>query len=60
MTLGEIKSDIMSEEMIREKEAFGGCLFTGCACFLVGSLLLIMFIFFRSFFDLEIAELNIV
>ena len=35
----------MKEEMIRGKEAFGGCLFTGCACFLIGSLLLVVFVF---------------
>jgi len=40
----------MRDEMIRGKEAFGGCLFTGCACFLVGTLLLVLFVFRSSIF----------
>ena len=35
----------MREEMIRGKEAFGGCLFTGCACFFIGTILLVIFVF---------------
>ena len=35
----------MKEEMIRGKDAFGGCFFIGCACFLVGTILLALFVF---------------
>lgn len=31
--------------MIRGKEALGGCFFTGCACFVIGALLLVVFVF---------------
>jgi len=35
----------MQEEMIRNKEVFRGCFFTGCLSFIVGTLLLILFVF---------------
>jgi len=35
----------MKEEMIRGKDTFGDCFFTGCACFLVGTILLALFVF---------------
>jgi len=35
----------MREEMIRGQDALKGCLFTGCACFLVGTFLLVLFVF---------------
>ncbi len=33
------------EEMIRGKDALKGCFFTGCASFIIGTLLLALFIF---------------
>tara|TARA_B110000971_G_scaffold133766_1_gene136924 strand:- start:192 stop:332 length:141 start_codon:yes stop_codon:yes gene_type:complete len=35
----------MKEEMIRGKDALGGCFFKCCACFLAGTILLALFIF---------------
>jgi len=40
----------MQEEMIRGKDALVGCFFTGCACFLVGALLLVLFVFRDTIF----------
>lgn len=40
----------MKEEMIRGKEAFGGCLFTGCASLILGTILLVIFIFRETIF----------
>ncbi len=40
----------MQEEMIRQKEALSGCFFTGCACFLVGTILLVLFVFRETIF----------
>jgi len=49
----------MKEEMIRGKEAFGGCLFTGCACLLIGTLLLVVFVF-RDFIFFKLFRLNMI
>jgi hypothetical protein len=40
----------MQEEMIREKDALAGSFFTGCACFLVGTFLLVVFVFRATIF----------
>tara|TARA_B100000767_G_C19667803_1_gene493905 strand:+ start:914 stop:1024 length:111 start_codon:yes stop_codon:yes gene_type:complete len=35
----------MAEEMIREKDVYMGCFFSGCLSFIVGGLLLAIYIF---------------